>query len=646
MCGIAGLLRTTPQGCAADRPTASMMIKNLAHRGPDALDCWAEQDGSIGLGHARLAIRDLSPTGAQPMVSRDGRYVIVYNGEVYSQHELQTRLRRVGKALRGTSDTEAMLESIAAFGLLETCEMLIGMFAFAVWDRERGELSIVRDRMGVKPVYWMQQNGQFAFASELKAFQALPGWAPSLDRDALASFLRFNYVPSPRTIYRDIHKLEPGHILTVRANGSFEKNEYWSLRAAAAEGIRKRQQAIGSPTVADVEVLLSDSVSRRLVSDVPIASLLSGGIDSSLVTALMAERSSSSIRTYSIGFSEASFDEAPQARAIARHLGTAHTELYAEPDHAIALVESLPRIYDEPFSDSSQLPSIMVSELTRQHVPVALTGDGGDEVFGGYNRYLVGPAFGRRLHSMPHAARILLATAARHAPDSLLESVARLLPPRLRRPQAATKFRELAGQLAGTDDNGFYRGLVTHWPMPNNLVLGGCEVLTPLDDTSLSADFPDDLDRMQLLDMMTYLPDDILVKMDRASMSVGLEARVPLLDHRLVEMSWRLPQDMKIRDGVSKWVLREVLAKRVPRELWERPKMGFGIPLDTWLRGPLRSWAEDLLSEERLRSQGLLDPTPIRRKWAAHKHGENWAYPLWDVLMLQAWLDEWQPSLG
>lgn len=642
MCGIAGILGLSN---GETRSVAEAMIATLAHRGPDAIDTWFDEQTSLGLGHARLAIRDLSPTGAQPMVSADGRYVIVYNGEVYSTDELRSRLGSTGRALRGTSDTEAILESISAFGLDATLERLIGMFAFAVWDREARALHLVRDRMGIKPLYWTQRDGHVGFASELKALAQMPGWSPKLDRDALSSFMRFNYVPAPRTIYKGVQKLLPGHIVTVRANGEVVDRSFWSLREVAAEGIRARASS-GAPTVDEVEALLADSVARRLVADVPVGSLLSGGIDSSLVTALMVQASSSPVRTFSIGFPVEDFDEAPYARAIAAHLGTDHTELYVEPGHALALVGALPRIYDEPFSDSSQLPSILVSELTRQHVKVVLTGDGGDEVFGGYNRYLVGPAFGRRIESMPRAVRALLAGAATHAPDMLLDLSMRMLPTRLRRPQGITKLRELAGQIRGTDPNGFYRGLVTHWPSPDCLVLGAHELTTPLDEDALAIAFPDDLDRMQLLDMLTYLPDDILTKMDRASMCVGLEGRVPLLDHRAVELSWRLPQDMKIRGGVSKWVLREILAKRVPRELWDRPKMGFGIPIDVWLRGPLREWAEDLLSEERLRSQHLLDPAPIRARWAAHMRGENWAYPLWDVLMLQSWLNEWEPSLG
>lgn len=645
MCGVTGL-RAHGVDSSLFLAALPAMTDALAHRGPDSQRTWVDEGAGVGFGHARLAIRDLSTTGAQPMVSADGRWVIAYNGEVYSQVELSRALVLAGRQLRGTSDTEAILEHIATFGLDASLPLLIGMFAFALWDREDDTLFLVRDRLGIKPLYWTTHHGAVAFASELKAFSALPEWRPVINRGALATYLRFNYVPSPDSIYAGVHKVPPATVMRFANDGTVSHHQYWELLEIACEGVRARTLAASVPEVGDVERLLTDAVRRRLVSDVPVGSLLSGGIDSSLVTALMAEESPARIRTYSIGFPVAEFDEAPLARVIARRLGTDHTELYVEPHHALDLVRSLPKIYDEPFGDSSQLPSIIVSELTRQHVTVALTGDGGDEVFGGYNRYLVGPSLGRSVRSLPMPLRRGLASLAGSTPAGVVDALMRLLPPHLRRPQASTKIRELAGFLEGRDANGFYRGLVTHWPDPNAVVIGGSEISGLVDNAEIVAAFPDDLDRMQLLDLLTYLPDDILVKMDRASMSVGLEARVPLLDHRLVEMSWRLPQDMKIRDGQSKWVLREILASRVPRHMWERPKMGFGVPIDAWLRGPLRSWAEDLLSEERLRTQGLLNPSLIRKRWADHQRGENWAYPLWDVLMLQAWLDEWNPSLG
>lgn len=645
MCGICGVvgLRDLP-GTAGD--VAEAMTGRLLHRGPDSHAVWADEEFGVALGHSRLAIRDLTSTGAQPMVSSDGRFVMVYNGEVYSQPELTKRLNAVGRALRGTSDTEAILESCARFGLEATIPDLIGMFAFALWDRANKCVYLVRDRIGIKPVYWAPFRGGLIFGSELKALANVPGWSPTLDRNAIASYMRHNYIPAPYTAYKDVFKLDAGTILKFTLDGSTEISQFWSARQVAVTGIRQRDRLGMTPTTDDVETLLMDAVRRRLVSDVPVGSLLSGGIDSSLVTALMAESSATRVRSYSIGFQSADYDEAPFASAIAAHLGTEHTELYVQPSHAIELVRSLPRIYDEPFADSSQLPSIIVSELTKQQVTVALTGDGGDEVFAGYNRYTLGLRLAKQISRLPKSARRMASVLASAAPEALLNSLGALAPAGYRRPQAGTKIRELARMAAGDDANAFYRSLVTHWPEPNALVRGGREYLGALWDLSLVDDLPDDLDRMQVMDMLTYLPDDILVKMDRASMSVGLEVRVPLLDHRLVELAWRLPQDAKIRDGQSKWVLREILAKRVPRQMFERPKMGFGIPIDAWLRGPLRTWAEDLLSQSRLLDQGLLDPRPIRARWNAHLRGENWAYPLWDVLMLQAWIEEWKPPLG
>ena len=640
MCGIAGIIQFNGRRGRRDiQFTIDAMTDALEHRGPNLRGTWVYREWGVGLGHRRLAIRDLSPTGHQPMVSSCGRYVMVYNGEVYSHKEIGLDLEARGRRLRGSSDTEVILEACAEWGVEPTVRRLIGMFAFALFDRETGETYLVRDRLGIKPVYWGLHEGQFIFGSELKALRAADGWSPRLDRNALAAFMRHNYIPAPHSIYQGVQKLEPGCILKIGRDGVPEISRFWHLRSMVEQGIASLSQASDQEILHELDGLLRDAVQRRMVADVPLGALLSGGIDSSLVTALMTEQSDRPINTFSIGFPEQEFNEAPYARAIAKYLGTHHTELYVESGHALDLVESLPYYYGEPFADSSQIPTLMVCKLTKKHVTVVLSGDGGDELFAGYNRYALGLDMWAKVGLAPYPVRRLLSRVLLGQPTDRLDALGRLLPSRWRLPQLGNKLHKFAHAVLLDDPDVFYRRMLSHWTEPDDLVIGGHEPKGILWDESVARTIPNFLDYMQFLDTATYLPDDILTKVDRASMSVSLEARMPLLDHRIVELAWRMPRRMKLRDGQSKWALRQVLYQRVPRQLIERSKMGFGVPLDQWLRGPLRKWAENLLDEQRLERQGLFVVRPIRERWQAHLEGRNWGYLLWDVLMAQAWIE-------
>jgi asparagine synthase (glutamine-hydrolysing) len=642
MCGIAGFLETRANGMAAEDRNAVLarMTDALRHRGPDDRGFWCDAEAGVWLGHRRLSIVDLSPAGHQPMVSQCGRFVIAYNGEIFSHREMRAELEAAGCTFRGHSDTEVMLEAISRWGLDATLPRLIGMFAIALWDRADKTLTLVRDRVGIKPLYWLDTGGLVLFGSELKALREHPGWTPEVDRDAIAAFMRHNYIPAPFSVYRDVRKLEAGCYAVFSRERPPRHVRYWDLREVVGAGQRQRRQVDDAQAIDTMEALLRDSVKRRMVADVPLGALLSGGIDSSLVTALMQAQSAQRVRTFSIGFSEAGYDEAPFAKAIAQHLGTEHTELYVEPNHALDIIPRLSQWWDEPFADSSQIPTYLVCELTRRHVTVVLSGDGGDEVFCGYTRYLLGAQLWSRMHRLPPALRRLLARTIRSVSPAAWERLAGVLPARLRPPHVGARAHKFADGLDRTDPDAVYLQMLSHWHEPTVVVLGSREARGRLWDADARTVVPNFVERMQYLDTLTYLPDDILTKVDRASMAVALEARVPLLDHRVVEAAWRLPLHMKLRDGKGKWMLRQILSRHVPPSLFERPKMGFGVPIDRWLRGPLRDWAEHLLGETRLRAQGLLDPAPIRARWQAHVEGSaNWAYPLWNVLMLQSWID-------
>ncbi|WP_192499233.1 asparagine synthase (glutamine-hydrolyzing) [Skermanella pratensis] len=656
MCGICGFVE--PSGRRAPESLVRAMADALAHRGPDGDGVWADEAAGVAFGHRRLAIVDLSPLGRQPMESADGRLVLTFNGEIYNYRELRADLEAGGLRLRGQSDTEVLVEACAAWGVGRTVRRLIGIFAFALWDKSVRRLTLVRDHLGVKPLYWGRVGadgrgegsgaaaGGVMFASELKALRVHPGWSPGLDRGALASYLRFSYVPGPHTIYRGVAKLPPGSMLTWEPGTEPRTERYWDMRAVA--GVPPRDLDPASAT-AELEALLGDAVGRQMVADVPLGAFLSGGVDSSTVAALMQARSGRPVRTFSIGFDVAGYDEAVHAKAVACHLGTDHTELYVGRDHARDVIPRLPDLFDEPFADSSQIPTYLVSEMTRRHVTVALSGDGGDELFAGYHRYFWADAARRRLDRLPRGLRGFAASALSAPPESAWDRGFGLLPGRIRPGRAGERMHKLAALLAASGPDEVYRGLLSHWD-PAEIVRGAEEPHGVLWDGSVAGEIPDFLRRMQFLDTVTYLPDDILAKVDRASMAVGLEARVPLLDHRVVEFAALLPASLKVRDGQGKWLLRQVLYRHVPRELVERPKMGFSVPLDGWLRGPLRDWAEDLLDERRLAEDGVLDPGPVRRRWAEHLAGtHDHRDRLWSVLMYQAWRRRWldrDPDLG
>jgi asparagine synthase (glutamine-hydrolysing) len=530
-----------------------------------------------------------------------------------------------------------MLEGFAFWGVRATIERLNGMFAFATWDRSTHTVTLARDRLGIKPLYWGHAKDCLLFASELKAFKAVPGWGGDLDRNALAAFLRYGYVPTPMSIYQGIKKLAPGTYLQFCEGGEIKRTAYWKLSDVAARGQASQLDVSDAEMQQQLETLVADAVRRQMVADVPLGMFLSGGIDSSTVAALMQRSASRPIRTFSIGFHELGYDEATHAQQVATHLGTDHTELYVTPEQALAVIPKLQDIYDEPFADPSQIPTYLVSQMTRRHVTVALSGDGGDEVFAGYNRYGQGRALARMIRTLPRTVRKSMGGAMAAVSPGLWDKFSKILPQQICPRLMGDKIHKLA-RVMPEDSIGFYRHLVTQWPEASFLVRGAAAPDESLFAREVRDCFVDDISWMQYLDTLTYLPDDILTKVDRASMAVSLEVRVPLLDHRVVELSWRLPQRFKFRRGRGKWLLRQIAHKYVPRRLLERPKMGFGIPIDQWLRGPLREWAGDLLNSAAISETGLLDRTPIAAKWVEHQAGgRNWHYFLWNVLMFEAW---------
>lgn len=640
MCGLAGLFDPQPHPPRPLAQAAGAMAATLYHRGPDDGGVWSDEAAGIGLGFRRLAIVDLSPLGHQPMSCASGRWTLVYNGEIYSWREIRAELEAEGRVFRSQSDTEVLVEAFDRWGVEKTLPRLIGMFAIAAWDHQARRLWLVRDRLGIKPLYWgALPGGGVLFGSELKALAADPRCPREIDRDALAAYVRHGYVPGPRSIWKGVEKLQPGHFLTLGAGQAPRIQCWWDLRTIAGAGVAAGPDP---DLAAEIETLLTDAVGRRMVADVPLGAFLSGGIDSSLVVALMQAQSTRPVKSFSIGFAAAGYDEAPYAAQVARHLGTDHTELYVSPEDALAVVPDLATWYDEPFADSSQIPTLLVSRLARQHVTVALSGDGGDEGFAGYARYGLAQGLWARLGRVPRVLRQGAAGAIRAVPPAAYDRMARLLPAGLRPARCGDKAHKLAGVLGLDDAGALYRRLISQWHDPAALVPGGREAHGPLWDPDLTREFPDLVTRLQWLDSVTYLPDDILTKVDRASMAVSLEARVPLIDHRIIERVWRLPASERLQNGVSKRLLRRVLGRHVPPALFERPKMGFGVPIDSWLRGPLRDWAETLLAPARLAGEGWFDPARVRSAWAEHLAGSrNRQYEIWVVLMFQAWLDRW-----
>ena len=620
------------------------MADTVRHRGPDDSGVWADEGAGIALGHRRLSILDLSPAGHQPMASAGGRYVIAFNGEIYNHLELRRLLEASSsqRHWRGHSDTETLLTAFECWGVEETLRRVAGMFAIALWDRSLRVLTLARDRMGEKPLYYGWQGDAFLFGSELKALKAHPAFQGDIDRGALALLLRHNYVPAPWSIFKGIQKLPAGTFLQV----SLDRRDarpvaYWSLAELAERGASSPFVGSDAEALDALELHLGNAVRGQMVADVPLGALLSGGIDSTAIAALMQANSTQAVRTFTIGFDERQYDEATHARAVAKHLGTDHTELRLSGEDALALVPQMPAMYDEPFADSSQLPTHLVMKLARRHVTVALSGDAGDELFGGYNRYFLAPKVWRSIGWMPLPLRRALGAGLT---AFSVESINRFGSGWSRRVgvdlpgDKAHKLGRRLRDVHGMDD--LYASLVSEWSQPEDMVVDGHMPANLVDERDRWPRLADPVSRMMALDGLTYLPDDILVKVDRAAMAVSLETRAPFLDRSVVEFAWSLPMRLKIRDGQGKWLLRQLLDRHVPRALIERPKMGFGIPLDAWLRGPLRDWAESLLAEDRLRREGYLNPAPLRSAWKAHLAGQaSYGYRLWSVLMFQAWLE-------
>lgn len=651
MCGIVGFLGGPIAHYDFEgQAIVNRMAQAIKNRGPDEMGFWENSNSQIFFGHRRLSILDLSSAGSQPMESISKRYVIVFNGEIYNHLSIRKSLGDINFNWRGYSDTETLLAGFEFWGIKATVEKCVGMFAFAVWDNFTKVLTLGRDRFGEKPLYYgWQGDGQlssFIFGSELKALKTHPYFVSDIDRNSLCLYMRYNYIPAPYSIYKGIYKLEPGCLLSI----SIEKKDpnitrYWSTPDVALAGSLNSFQGTSIDAVDELEQLLMSAVQNQMVADVPIGAFLSGGVDSSTIVALMQLQSKKPIKTFTIGFNEKSFNEAIYAKEVALRIGTDHNELYVTSQQALDLIPLLPKIYCEPFSDSSQIPTFLVSKLASEHVTVSLSGDAGDEIFGGYNRYLLTQNIWKKISFLPNKARNIVANGiTRISPNqwnSIFDTAHFLFPKSIRHLNIGDKLHKGASVLASNSIDEVYMSLVSQWNDPASMVIGGIEPLTIQKGNSLSLKGLDHIQRMMVIDSITYLPDDILVKVDRAAMAVSLESRIPFLDHRVVEFAWTLPQNLKIRNGIGKWVLREVLYRHVSKDLIERPKMGFGVPIGEWLRGPLREWAESLLSESRLLSEGFFHPKLIRQKWIEHLSGiRNWQYQLWCVLMFQAWLDE------
>jgi asparagine synthase (glutamine-hydrolysing) len=660
MCGIAGIL--------SDRPispdTLRRMTDPISHRGPDDQGAWIDAEAGVGLGHRRLSIIDLSPLGHQPMASNDGRWVLTYNGEIYNHLELRRALEEAGEGAvgngfpwRGHSDTETLIECIAAWGLKRTLQKCVGMFALALWDRRERRLLLARDRFGEKPLYYGWTGGDFVFASELKAIRTHPDFANEIDRRAVRLLAARTYVPAPLSIYQRIYKLEPGCILSTAADAwkhpkavppspdepanGIALERYWSYRDVVREGLADPLTDEGE-ALERLEGALAAAIGGQSVADVPVGAFLSGGIDSSTVVGLYQKYSSNNVRTFSIGFEEEAFNEAHHAKAVARHFGTEHNERYVTVKETQEVIPLLPRMYDEPFADSSQIPTHLVSRFAREQVTVALSGDGGDELFAGYNRHFQAPMLWERVRKVPRPLRALVGGPLSRLPGTTWNRLARFVPGSERRPHFGTKVQKglrLMGGARGFED--IYNSFLDEWSYEASPVLGvGAADVELAFDMNVAPGAPDAV-RMMYCDAVSYLPDDILCKVDRASMAVSLETRVPFLDHRVAELAAHIPVSMKIKGGKGKHILRQLLYREAPQALFERPKAGFGIPVGEWIRGPMRGWAEELLDGTRLKQQGIFDPDVVRRRWAQHLGHERDATPaLWAVLMFQAWAAE------
>jgi asparagine synthase (glutamine-hydrolysing) len=648
MCGITGYYS---KSFSAQEDIILKMNSAISHRGPDMNGIWQNKNAGISLGHQRLSIIDLSKLGQQPMKSFSNRYILTYNGEIYNYLEIKKELELINSNVewRGSSDTEVLLEAIEYWGIEATLKKIIGMFAFAVWDNKTHSLTLARDRMGEKPIYFGWQGSGtdkvFLFGSELKALKVHPRFIKDINRDAIVLQLKYGYIPSPHSIYKNIYKLLPGHYLQLSEN-DLQRNllpipkPYWSLLDVAVYGVDNPLTLSEKEIKVELEQLLLSSVKQQMVSEVPLGAFLSGGVDSSTIVAMMQIQSSKQIKTFSIGFDDYNYDEARYAKKVANHLRTDHTELYISDKHAMMTITKLPFLYDEPFSDSSQIPTILVSELAKKKVTVSLSGDGGDELFCGYNRYTMSKNLWSKINLIPIFIRKILASGIKLVPHQSWNKLSNYSLSLKKYQNFGDKIHKGADVLDSKNLLDLYSRIISFWRDENEVVINGKRPKTVLDNTSLKISSLDSQQQMMLLDSLTYLPDDILVKIDRAAMGSSLETRVPFLNHKLIEYVWKIPQSLKLRNGESKWILREILYQHVPKKLIEKPKMGFEVPLGAWLRGPLKHWAENLLNETRLQREGYLNPKLIHTKWNEHLSGKrNWEYDLWNVLMFQAWLE-------
>ncbi len=650
MCGLAGFIspRTQFSNDELNRIVVDM-ADMLQHRGPDDAGSWCDQHDGIALAHRRLSIIDLSKHGHQPMISTTGRYILSYNGEIYNFQEIKKQLLAEGAWFSGDSDTEVLLEAIEYWGIESSLKKLVGMFAFAVWDKTDKVLYLARDRIGEKPLYYGWHHSSFLFASEIKALKKFPLWKPEIDRHALSLYMRYSYIPAPCSIYKKLKKLRPGTFLKIPLARMQDESvipvEYWSATDVIQAGINAPFTGSEEEAISSLHHLFRTTIENKLISDVPLGAFLSGGIDSSLIVSLMQEQSQIPVRTFTIGFDEKGFDEAQDAKAVARHLGTEHTELYVKPREAMDVISELPHIYCEPFADSSQIPTWLVSRLAKQYVTVSLSGDGGDELFCGYNRYYWARSIHQKTARLPAGLRMGISHSIQRVPPEMLDRLfgflSKGIPGRYRYHQAGDKLHKIAKVLSAKDKSEVYQQLISQTLYPEQLVIGLTESACAMPMPEMESMHEHFEHYMMHLDLLGYLPGDILTKLDRASMAVSLEARVPFLDHRIIEYAWKLPLSVKLKGRQGKWILRQILNRYIPQSMIDRPKRGFGIPLAQWLKGPLKEWAEQLLSASRLEQEGYLNIACASRLWDEHQSGKHdHSAILWNILMFQSWLDD------